>query len=346
MESDENTGISHVYSSVKTETGFSNPVIIYTGTGMIKYMDAVLLEDGGWQMIMNTMQNTGEEHSIQFVSTTETPKVEVEMADEDPVLEDGRTDFSCLLTNTSEQVIRTLICHYEDASGVSKDIELPVEMQPGESRYQIIALDLPEVTDTTEGELTIYAEGQTDISANTVPIIVNQTDIQIDTSLAETEEEVCIAVTVTNNSNITTDAVVTLYGNPEQTEVLDRVELGEVTQKSGGVVYTFRVNKSDLTSVAEDAAYLPIVATSSKQDINEDNNIETKVVYNIQNTKALKGDINMDGATNLTDLMLCLNHVSQKTLLTGDAYAAADMDENGTVNIFDLMGLLNYVSQN
>ncbi len=345
-ESDENTGISHVYSSVKTETGFSNPVIIYTGTGMIKYMDAVLLEDGGWQMIMNTMQNTGEEHSIQFVSTTETPKVEVEMADEDPVLEDGRTDFSCLLTNTSEQVIRTLICHYEDASGVSKDIELPVEMQPGESRYQIIALDLPEVTDTTEGELTIYAEGQTDISANTVPIIVNQTDIQIDTSLAETEEEVCIAVTVTNNSNITTDAVVTLYGNPEQTEVLDRVELGEVTQKSGGVVYTFRVNKSDLTSVAEDAAYLSIVATSSKQDINEDNNIETKVVYNIQNTKALKGDINMDGATNLTDLMLCLNHVSQKTLLTGDAYAAADMDENGTVNIFDLMGLLNYVSQN
>ena len=106
------------------------------------------------------------------------------------------------------------------------------------------------------------------------------------------------------------------------------------------------MNKSDLTSVAEDAAYLPIVATSSKQDINEDNNIETKVVYNIQNTKALKGDINMDGATNLTDLMLCLNHVSQKTLLTGDAYALADMDENGTVNIFDLMGLLNYVSQN
>ena len=84
-------------------------MIIYTGTGMIKYMAAVLLEDGGWQIIMNTMQTTGEEHSIQFVRTTETPKVEVEMADEDPVLEDGRTGFSCLITNTSEQVIRTLI---------------------------------------------------------------------------------------------------------------------------------------------------------------------------------------------------------------------------------------------
>lgn len=345
-ESDEDTGISHVYSSVRTETGFSNPVNIYTGTGMIKYVDAVLLEDGGWQMVMNTMQGKKrEEHSLKFVSITDIPKVEVEMADEDPVLEAGRTGVSCVITNTSEQTIRTLICHYEDANGVSKDIELSVEMQPGESQYQTIALDLPEVTDTTEAELTIYAEDQTDISANTVPIIVNQTDLQINTSLAETEDEVCIAVTVTNNSDISTEAVVTLYGNTEQTEVLDSAELGEVAQNGGEVVYTFRVDKNALISVAEDAAYLPIVATSSKQDVNEDNNIETKVVYNIQNTKTLKGDVNMDEAVNLTDLMLCLNHVSQKTLLTGEAYAAADMDENGTINLFDLMQLLNYVNQ-
>lgn len=344
-ESDEDAGISRVYSSVRTEIGFSNPVIIYTGTGMIKYMEAVLLEDGGWQMVMNTMQETErEEYSLQFVSITDGPKVEVEMADEDPVLKAGKTGFSCVITNTSEQIVHTLICHYQDANGVSKDIELPVEMQPGESQYQTIVLDLPEVTDTTEAEITIYAEGQTDISANTVPVIVNQTDIQIDTSLAETEDEVCIAVTVINSSDISTDAVVTVYGNTERTEVLDSVELGEVTQNGGEVVYTFRVDKSELTSTGEDAAYLPIVATSSKQDVNEDNNMETKVVYDIQNTKALKGDINMDGVINLTDLMLCLNHVSQKTLLTGDAYEVADVDENGTVDILDLMQILNYVS--
>lgn len=58
------------------------------------------------------------------------------------------------------------------------------------------------------------------------------------------------------------------------------------------------------------------------------------------------GDINADGNINLFDLMLCLNHVSKKTLLeTNEQLAAADIDENGTVNLFDLMRLLNYVSK-
>ena len=56
------------------------------------------------------------------------------------------------------------------------------------------------------------------------------------------------------------------------------------------------------------------------------------------------GDINQDGSINIQDLMLCLNHVSQKSLLTGDGLAAADVDESGAVDIRDLMRLLNYVS--
>ena len=56
------------------------------------------------------------------------------------------------------------------------------------------------------------------------------------------------------------------------------------------------------------------------------------------------GDINSDGSINIQDLMLCLNHVSQKTLLTGDALAAADVDGSGKVDIRDLMRLLNFVS--
>ena len=61
-------------------------------------------------------------------------------------------------------------------------------------------------------------------------------------------------------------------------------------------------------------------------------------------TDVVLGDINQDGSINIQDLMLCLNHVSQKTLLTEDALMAADVDESGNVNIQDLMLLLNYVS--
>lgn len=64
----------------------------------------------------------------------------------------------------------------------------------------------------------------------------------------------------------------------------------------------------------------------------------------VQTQEILAGDINHDGDVNIQDLMLCLNHVSQKSLLTGNELSVADVDESGNVNIQDLMLLLNYVS--
>lgn len=56
------------------------------------------------------------------------------------------------------------------------------------------------------------------------------------------------------------------------------------------------------------------------------------------------GDINADGTINLFDLVMCLNHISQKSILYDDALVAADMNKDGNVNLFDLMKLLNVIS--
>ena len=63
-------GKAYVYSSVKTEEGFSDPVLIYEGKESIMYLDAVLLENGEWKLIMNTMnRNSAKEvHSLAFAS--------------------------------------------------------------------------------------------------------------------------------------------------------------------------------------------------------------------------------------------------------------------------------------
>ncbi len=58
-----------------------------------------------------------------------------------------------------------------------------------------------------------------------------------------------------------------------------------------------------------------------------------------------KGDIDKNGNIDLIDLMMCLNHVSKKKVLTGDAFLAADVDGNGSVGLSDLMRILNYVSR-
>ena len=57
------------------------------------------------------------------------------------------------------------------------------------------------------------------------------------------------------------------------------------------------------------------------------------------------GDINADGQINLTDVVLGLNHSSKKSLLTGDALAAADINQDGAVNLTDVMRLMNYVAK-
>lgn len=57
------------------------------------------------------------------------------------------------------------------------------------------------------------------------------------------------------------------------------------------------------------------------------------------------GDINADGKVDILDLMLCLNHVSRKSELSGDRFQTADIDGNGKVDLLDLMRILNYVSK-
>lgn len=59
---------------------------------------------------------------------------------------------------------------------------------------------------------------------------------------------------------------------------------------------------------------------------------------------AIKGDIDRDGKVTMADVMACLNHVSKKKLLMGQALAAADVDGNG-VGMSDVIKILNYVSK-
>lgn len=68
-------------------------------------------------------------------------------------------------------------------------------------------------------------------------------------------------------------------------------------------------------------------------------------VYHPVQPVVIRGDANGDGNVNLVDLMMCLNHVSRKGQLEGNAFLAADVNEDGNVDLMDLMRILNYVSK-
>ena len=57
------------------------------------------------------------------------------------------------------------------------------------------------------------------------------------------------------------------------------------------------------------------------------------------------GDINGDGEIDILDILACLDHTSEREVLTGTSFQAADVVKDGVVDIFDLMKLLDYVNE-
>ena len=115
---------------------------------------------------------------------------------------------------------------------------------------------------------------------------------------------------------------------PENTSVTQAVwessDENVVSVDSSGIITAIGEGKADITVTVGDKSATCKVSVTEK--------------------KIIPGDIDANGVINLFDLMRCLNHVSGKSILTGDAFTAADVDQNGTVNLFDLMRILNYVS--
>lgn len=212
--------------------------------------------------------------------------------------ENETTPISYSLINTSEESIHNLLMTITDENGLDKQLTIPVSIAPGESVYDTVEVDLSEVTDTTNANITIGAEGQINTADNTKEITVGQTDLTLDTVMTETEADVCIVATVSNNSVIPADATVTVYSDVEQTEQIEAVSINGVSKENGGAC-TFYFKKSDLSMNEYGAAYLPVVVTSNKTDNNEDNNTEIEIIYaSIDKSKPSDGNNNQTGNDN------------------------------------------------
>jgi hypothetical protein len=105
-------------------------------------------------------------------------------------------------------------------------------------------------------------------------------------------------------------------------------------------------SESDVLSITSDGVITPLSTGSATVHVTFEETEHTKecgfdVTVNITR---VRGDVNDDSKTNISDLMLVLNHVSGKKTLTGTAFDIADVTGDGKVDLQDLMKILNYVS--
>lgn len=275
-------GTSSVYSSVKMEEGFSEPVVLYTTEGAISHLSSVLKADHSWQMIMNTADTGSKEetHSIIFSAKETAPEVQLESLIIDDCVKEGEDiPISYIVTNTSEEVINELELSVNTASRMSRREIIPVSIAPGETIFSTYSLDASGFSDVLETNISLNAVGQSS-TGNTVTKVLAQTDLQVEAILEETDDDISITATVSNNSSIPANAVLSLYGETEQKELLESVELGEVS-KGNDKTHTFILKKTDLKANKNNAYYLPVVVSSNKTDNDEDNNMVIKVAYRV-----------------------------------------------------------------
>ena len=57
----------------------------------------------------------------------------------------------------------------------------------------------------------------------------------------------------------------------------------------------------------------------------------------------LYGDVNFDGALNVTDIVLIVNFVLNTVIPTEEQELTADMDQNGILNILDVIQLVSQI---
>lgn len=339
-------GTSDLLASVKTEKGFAEPITLHTSQGTICYMDSVLLQDGTWQFVLNTENSSSgtELHSLAFVTYAGGKQIDVEDVVIDSATgEGGETKVSYIVTNTGEETVNELLMTVSIDGREDIQQEIEVNLAPGETVQGTATVYIPDITETLDAAVSICTGEEAVIEAEKVPVKVGQTDLSLNTSIAETQTEAYLVVDVVNESNVPSEAVLEVHNDTESRRASESIPLG-VIAAGESVSKTIRIDKKSLVMNEAGAVYFSVGVAADQSDNNLYNNTAVEAVYENMAESVTKGDINADQAINLADLMLCLHHVSGGDTLEDKALKAADLDDSGAVDLVDLMRLLHYVS--
>ena len=128
---------------------------------------------------------------------------------------------------------------------------------------------------------------------------------------------------------------------PGDTLNLDDLEVTVIYEdgsEAEAINYTTNIDEIDMNAAGE--KMLIITYTEGFQT----RKVEFPIMVTDDTGDAVKGDINMDRKVSLQDLMMCLYHLSGRSVLTGDAFVAADINGDENITVADLMRMLYYVS--
>lgn len=277
---DQDTNTGKMMASMKTENGYSTPIILREEKNkMWRYFSPLLDEEGKWTVVTNVLDTESNRNELVYIEKEQQKKLEVDSAsiDETDVV-DGLTAVRYLVTNTEDVAVENMDIEIrlEDGSKVTKTI--PVHLEPGESSAGTAYVDLSEITGSQNASLCITAEGQDEKEENTLEVPVGRADIAVEASAEEKTNQVHVTVNLKNQSTTAAKTDFILYADADKTKVMKRKNAIEIPENSETKV-TLTVDKNSIVYNENNAAYLTAYAEVQGGDSEEGNNTAYAVLY-------------------------------------------------------------------
>lgn len=277
---EEETGKGQILASMKTEDGWSEPVVVCEQEGTYwRYFSPILKEDGDWEIVANAENaNSGLNALVDITKERANHLQLVSAYVDESNIQDGKTAVRYMVTNTEDTAIDHLDLLMKLADGTIVKKTISVNIAPGASVVDTAYVDLSDVDTEQSVNISAVAEGQDDTTDSSVTDQVGQADVAVEASGEETEDQLTITAVVKNTSTMAADMDVYLYGDEKKSSLLQSRK-GITLQADGSKQLTFTVDKKDITYNKNKAAYLTLYAEPKGGDYDMANNTAYVILY-------------------------------------------------------------------
>lgn len=273
-------GIGSVVASMKTDSGYSDPVTLYTFDKEVSRVIApVLTDDGTWNIAVNQENFATSSHNLMYLQKEESKASQLYTAHiNENDTKNGLTAVDYIYANTSDSAIDNVSIVVEAENGQKAEKTENLHLDPGQVVSGTIYIDLTAIDAGQNVSISIYEPTQAENTVKPITEELAVTDISLVGTATEDENGIQISAIATNEGSKDAQTVITLYEDAEMTTKLSTADSVNVEAGKTETV-NFTVNPDDVVYNEDGAAYLTLYSEVEGGDINDDNNITYLALY-------------------------------------------------------------------
>lgn len=246
---DTNENGYQVNASILANNSWTTPVMLMGGDeDTVPFMDAALLENGNYSVILNTVCYDEEENvdqtTLSYVNVTPKTNVSVELAELNyPDWKNGTQEINIALENNGSVPAYNATVSISCENGPILNKNVDIELMPGDSVIITEVLDIQSITQEMEGVVSVQIANDIDESDNTMTVKLGEVDASLNLDVYENGDEFLFVLTASNNSYTNANAALSIMEDNLDGVVLNMKNIGVVTNAEN-VQYLFKIDRS------------------------------------------------------------------------------------------------------